>query len=76
MKLTSERLLIIVLFGLLVWFGTTIVRLENYHYGAALRMCDSEMDLVKRGHCLNAQTTRNHWGWNLLYGLRVMRGVE
>ena len=34
-----KNLIIIGLLGLLVWFGTVIVRLENYHYALSLSAC-------------------------------------
>jgi len=74
--LNIERVMIALLLSLLVWFGATIIRLENYHYAAALRMCDEHIDLAKRSQCLNAKETRTSSIYHLLYGLRVFRGVE
>jgi len=61
---------------MLVWFGATIVRLENYHYAVQVGMCDEyNNDILTRFNekedCLNNTKTRTSFMWSLLYGLKV-----
>ena len=73
MKPSAERLLILVLVGLLIWFGSAIIRLENYRYAASLGMCSAHHpDLVKVDDCLRSKETRTHRIWHLIYGLRLL----
>ncbi|OAN52686.1 hypothetical protein [Sphingobium sp. TCM1] len=66
--------LIVFLVAMLIWFGVTIVRLENYRYAASLGMCDQYigLSLHRRDACLNGKETRTNWVYNLLYGLRLI----
>jgi hypothetical protein len=70
----AKNALIVALAGLLVWFGATIVRLENYRYAASLNMCANfkAYELAKRDHCLKTAKTRTSPIYHLLYGLRVL----
>lgn len=67
-----ERASLLVMFGLLVWFGSAIIRLENYHYASQIGMWADQRDLVVRDHCLNSKETRTHPAWHLLHGWRVL----
>lgn len=69
-----EKIIIAVLGLLIVWFGATIVRLENYHYAVQVGFCQ-EYRLPDRGEheaCLNGKETRTSWVFNLFYGLGVL----
>lgn len=69
-----KNLVILVLLGLLVWFGATIVRLENYRYAAQLGMCSdySAIQLVERHRCLSETQTRTSSFWHLVYALGLL----
>ncbi|KND51240.1 MAG: hypothetical protein ABA06_02930 [Parcubacteria bacterium C7867-001] len=66
-------LVVVVLSVLLVWFGTTIVRLENYHYAVEVGMCGLETgsldEAVERQECLNTTETRTSPFWHIWYAL-------
>lgn len=67
-----KNVVIFVLLGMLVWFSSVIVRLENFHYASRIGMC-SEIgfdQLIKRDQCLNATSTRTNWVWHLFYALK------
>lgn len=69
-----EKIIIVVLGLLIVWFGATIVRLENYHYAIQVGFCQ-EYHLPDKGEhdaCLNGKKTRTSWVFHLLYGLGVL----
>ena len=71
-----ERALLVMMFGLLVWFSSAIIRLENYHCASQIGMCaecQGAISLVARDRCLNNQQTRTHPLYHLLYGLRIVR---
>jgi len=71
----AKSIIIFVLAAMLVWFGTTIVRLENYHYAAQMGYCQEyEIPLESRAKnkCLNEKQTRTNPIWHLLYGLRIL----
>ena len=73
MKLTVEKIIIGILFLLLIWFGATIVRLENYHYAVQVGFCQEYSNLDgKKEECLNKAETRTSWMWHLLYGLKIL----
>ena len=69
--LTKERIAIIVLLVLLVWFGATIIRLENYHYAVQVGFC-SDVPSTERDACLNKIETRTNFLWHLAYGLGIL----
>lgn len=54
---------IVGLTAMLIWFGATIVRLENARYATSLGMCDQYIDLTlyKRAQCLEDTQTRTSW---------------
>lgn len=70
----AKNLTIALLAGMLVWFGTAIIRLEQYHYASMLGMCGpvDPMTLGKREQCLQKAETRTSPVYHLLYGLRVL----
>jgi hypothetical protein len=73
--MTIERALLVMMFGLLLWFSSTIIRLEKYHYASQLGYCaeyQGPSNLVARDRCLNGKETRTHPLWHLLYGLRIL----
>ena len=39
-----RNFVIVALIACLVWFGTAIVRLENFHYASTLGMCEKYTD--------------------------------
>ncbi len=69
--------LVILLVVLLLWFGATIVRLENQNYAMATGLCDtfSELNLadwesvMERSRCLEEVETRTSPLWHLYYAL-------
>lgn len=67
-----KNLLIIGLLATVVWFGSVIVRLENYHYANSIGMCAEHLDLVQRSRCLNASETRTSSFWHLAYALGMI----
>ncbi len=77
MKINTEKVIIIVLLVLLVWFATAIIRLENYHYAVQVGMCSNsnQTDEFHKGmeldDCLNKTETRTSGIWHLMYGLGI-----
>jgi len=67
-----KSVLIIVLIGMLVWFGSVIVRLENYRYANSIGMCSEHVDLVQKSRCLNETETRTSSLWHLAYALGLL----
>ncbi len=70
-----KNITIFVLAVMLVWFGTTIIRLENYYYATRMGFCQEyEIPLESRARdkCLNEKQTRTNQIWHLLYGLRIV----
>ena len=56
----TKNIIIAAQLVLLVWFGSAIVRLENYHYASMLQMC-GEFDPLRvdeREKCLFSKQTR------------------
>lgn len=70
--INRDRVIILVLLGLLVYFGAIIVRLENYHYAVQVGFC-ADVDFTERDECLNKIETRTNSLWHLLYGLRIFK---
>jgi hypothetical protein len=61
----------VVLSALLVWFGATIVRVENQRYALSLGMCQSDpLKVLAKAECLKSIETRTGWWWHLGYALR------
>lgn len=67
-----KNALILVILALLFWFGSTIVKLESYNYGAMVGMCSEFSILHERHECLLNAETRTHWIYHLLYALDVL----
>ena len=71
----STRLLVglVVTLGvLLVWFGATIVRLENQNYAMRTGMCDvfnPAKPSLESSRCLDEVETRTSSAWHLFYAL-------
>ena len=71
----KKNVIIIALAAMLVWFGTTIVRLENYHYANQMGFCQEyEIPLESRARnkCLDERQTRTNPVWHLLHGLLII----
>jgi len=70
-----KNVIIFTLAAMLVWFGATIVRLENYYHANQMGYCQEyELPLESRArkNCLNAKQTRTNPIWHLVYGLRIV----
>lgn len=69
-----KNVVIIVLLGLLLWFGSVIVRLENYRYASFLGMCSEypSHQPVERRKCFENTQTRTSPFWHLAYALGFM----
>lgn len=66
--------LVILLMVLLVWFGATIVRLENQNYAMQLGLCGEVnaadfQSVLERSRCLEEIETRTSPLWHLYYAL-------
>ena len=70
----AKNLVIVLLAGMLVWFGSAIVRLEQYHYASMLAMCGpiDPLTLGQRESCLQKAETRTSPIYHLLYGLELL----
>jgi hypothetical protein len=70
----AKNVLIIGLAAMLVWFGSAIIRLEQYHYASMLGMCGpiDPLTLGQREACLQKAETRTSPIYHLLYGLNVL----
>ena len=73
MKLNIEKIIIVILLIVVVWFGSTIVRLENYHAAVAVGFCQEYKipDNGEKERCLNSKATSNSWLTSLLRGLNI-----
>jgi len=73
--MNKERIIIIILVLLLVWFGNTIIRLENYHYANQVGFC-LEYKFPEQGtqreDCMNETETRTSFIWQLGYALNIL----
>lgn len=71
------KITLTILILLLIWFGVTIIRLENAHYANLLGMCDKEgviyssnpQALIERENCSLKIETRTSGVWHLYYAL-------
>ena len=76
--MNKERLTILILLVLLVWFGVAIVGLENENYALRLGLC-GDVDVadfetvLERSRCLDTVQSRTSSFWHLLYGLGIIR---
>lgn len=74
--MNKEKIAILILLALLIWFGSAIVRLENYHYAVQVGFCREFDKTVERytemEECLNRTQTRTSPLWHLLYGLKMI----
>ena len=60
-----------------VWFGSAVVKLENYRYANLVGMCShyniaDPIQRIQREDCLEKARTRTHWWWHLLHGLKII----
>lgn len=67
-----KNILIFALVGLLIWFASVIVRLENYRYASSVGFCSEHADLVQKSRCLNETETRTSPLWHLVYALGLL----
>lgn len=73
--MNKERIAIVVLVAVVVWFGAAVVRLESYRYAVQVGMCrefSGETQVVEREACLRKVETRTSFVWHLLYGIGVL----
>lgn len=70
----TKNLIIAVLSLALLWFGASLIRVENQRYALELEMCGtlSPENSVKRFECLETIETRTGPFYHLLYGLGVL----
>jgi hypothetical protein len=61
----------LVLIGILVWFGATIVPIENKRYALELGMCSDfeALEFIERQACFDSVETRSNWVWHHYYAL-------
>jgi hypothetical protein len=69
--------IIIGLVGLLVWFGVSIIRIENQRYALELEMCGNldaaiSQSIIERQRCLETIQTRTNSFYHLIYGLGIL----
>jgi hypothetical protein len=72
-----KNILIFLLLIIVIWFGKTIIRLEEYHYSNQVHLCykagvDYRVDFnayMEREKCLNTSHPRTSGLWNLYYAL-------
>ena len=76
MKLAETTLVgvVIALLALVLWFGATIVRLENENYAMRIGMCGEHNpadfeSIMTRNRCLEEVETRTSPVWHLFYAL-------
>jgi hypothetical protein len=67
-----KNVLIFILLGMLIWFASVIVKLENYRYANSIGMCSEHIDLVQKSRCLNNKETRTGPMWHLAYALGLL----
>lgn len=72
-----KNIIIAALAGVVLWFGLTIIRLENERYALSLDMCgtlkpEDLSKLSEREDCLRSVETRTGAVYHLLYGLKVI----
>jgi hypothetical protein len=73
--MNKERIIIVMLLLLLVWFGNTIVRLESYHYANQVGFCleyNFPEQGIQKDDCLNEKETRVSFIWHLVYALNIL----
>lgn len=69
-----KNLAIAILLAMLVWFGSAIIRLEQYHYASMLGICERQAKSrqLEQQRCLSTTETRTSPLWHLAYGLRLI----
>lgn len=70
----TKNIIILALSLLLVWFGVSLVRVENQRYALLLESCGNwtPEDSVKRIECLENIETRTGPIYHLIYGLGLL----
>ncbi len=70
----TKNIIILTLSLLLVWFGVSLVRVENQRYALLLETCGSLTpdNLVTRMECLKNVETRTGPIYHLIYGLGLL----
>jgi len=74
--MNKEKIIVVILLILMIWFGFTIVRLENFHYASQVGFCNEFLgieNLSLKNNCLEKTQTRTNSFWHLLYGLRILK---
>lgn len=72
----KEKIVIVLLIILIVWFGFRIIKLENYHYASQVGMCDEFSgleNLSSKNNCLEKTKTRTNSFYHLVYGLGILK---
>ncbi len=67
-----KDVLIVILLGLLVWFGSALVRVENERYALLLDMCPRPHNAALAVPDCRDVRTRTNWAWHLAYGLGIL----
>ena len=73
----SKNVVILLLSGMLIWFGAAVIRLENQRYALDLEVCGriypaDARTLLARDKCLERVQTRTSQIYHLLYGLKIL----
>jgi hypothetical protein len=70
----AKNLVIVLLLGLLTWFGAALVHVENQRYALELEMCGAwkHETSLERSNCLENVETRTGPVAHLLYGLGIL----
>ncbi len=67
--------LVVILSGLLIWFGAVIVRLDTENYALLVSLCEQSYDVadndsvLERSRCLADVETRTSPLWQLYHAL-------
>jgi len=67
-----KNALIVALLGMLIWFASVIVDLENYRYANSIGMCSEHITLVQKNQCLQKTEARTSPLWHLAYALGLL----
>lgn len=75
--MNTKNIIIILLVLIIVWFGKTIIELEEYKHSNQTHICYKSnidyqtnfLEYMEREKCLNNSHPRTSWIWNLYYAL-------
>lgn len=71
-----RNVVIVGLLAMLVWFGSAVIRLEQYRYASMLQFCGNAPDELERARqqaCLSERKDlRTSPMWDLAYGLGLL----